>query len=139
MGVKILIFGLILLKESSLRAVEGTSINHTGCFSNKVNTEIITDNQYLQTFRLQRFDKISFKAVFEECTNLKYFLACSQKSYLSFGFFPMNQIQKYIELPTQFLNYTLITDMYKANESIIYQVDHQFFYNSMHIQKYEQR
>ena len=136
MALRLLILQL-LLDTCSVGRAEGSSINDTSCFSHRLNTEIVADTQSKEFFKLQRFNKIKFHPVFEGCKDITYFLACSQKKFLSFGSFPLVQIQNYLDLPDQLFNYTLITNMYKGNNTITYLREHEFFYSNMNIRKYE--
>ena len=98
MALKLLTLHL-LLDICSVGRAQGSYINDTSCFSHRLRTEIVADSQSIEFFKLQRFNKMKFHPVFEGCKDLPYFLACSQKKFLSFGFFPLVQIQNYLALP----------------------------------------
>ena len=78
-----------------------------------------------------------FKTLFDNCIEYDVFLYCTQKRYLPISYFPLQEIDFYLELPSYLHAYLLVLDIFRSHSKIIFKTQNNFFYESLNASEYK--
>ena len=80
---------------------------------------------------------MSFKTLFNNCIDHDVFLSCTQKRCLPISFFPLHEIDFYLDLPSYLYQYLLILDIFPSHSKVIFKTPNNFFYESLNASEYK--
>ena len=101
-------------------------LDHSDCYTTKIRTEILSNNNSFEIFHLPKINigKLKFDSVFKNCNDLTIVLACNPYNFSNLGFMPLNKAVNYLSLDSEYSEYMVITNIYTNNQTISFVPQH---------------